>query len=421
MIGKYDITSVKSRQILDSRGNPTVECDVYCGKGFGRASVPSGASTGSHEAVELRDGYKDYHGLGVLKAVENVMLIGQKLVGQDVRDQAGIDRISKDLDGTPDRSKLGANALLAVSIAVNKAAASAKEAMVYEHIGHIYTHSEPRYCTPVPFMNVINGGAHAGNKLDIQEFMIVPRAQSFSDALRFGTETYHELKNLIGKKHGKEATNVGDEGGFAPPLTKTEEALDFLVKAAKKAGHAKDIFIAMDCAANHYYRKGKYKLNRKTFTPEKLIKYYSKLVEDYPIVSIEDPFHEEDYASFSALTAAIGEKVQVVGDDLFVSKESRVRDGIREQSANCVLLKPNQVGTVIDAFQTAQLASHSNFGVMVSHRSGETCDDFIADLAVGIGCKQIKTGAPCRGERLAKYNELLRIEEQDVEHAEWFR
>ncbi len=421
MIGKYDITSVKARQILDSRGNPTVECDVYCGKGFGRASVPSGVSTGSHEAKELRDGYKDYNGLGVLKAVENTMLIGQKLIGQDVRDQSGIDRTSKDMDGTPDRSNLGSNALLAVSIAANKAAASAKEAMVFEHIGHIFTHAEPVYATPVPFFNVINGGAHAGNKLDIQEFMLVPKAKTFSEALRISTETYHALKKVIAKKYGAEATNVGDEGGFAPPLKKTEEALKLLQSAVRKAGHTKQISFALDCAANHFHKNGKYRLDGKTMAPEKLIKYYTKLVDDYPIVSIEDPFHEDDYPSFTALTKAIGDRIQIVGDDLFVSQESRVRQGISEQAGNCVLLKPNQVGTITDAFQTAQLANQSNFGVMISHRSGETCDDFIADLAVGMGCKQIKAGAPCRGERLAKYNELLRIEEVGIEHVEWFR
>jgi enolase len=421
MIGKYDITAVKARQVLDSRGHPTVECDLYCGKGFGRASVPSGASKGSHEAVELRDGYKDYQGQGVLKAVENVVLIGQKLIGEDVRDQGGIDRISKDLDGTKDKSHLGSNAVLAVSLAANRAAASAKEVMVYEHIGQIYTHEEPEYWTPVPFFNVINGGAHSGSTLDIQEFMIVPRAKTFSDALRIGSETYYELKAILEKKYGKAATNVGDEGGFAPPMKSTEEALDALVDAAKKAGHSKEVFLALDCAANHFFAKGKYKLDKKALPAGKLIDYYEKLCKDYPIVSIEDPFHEEDYSSFTKLTKAIGDKVQIVGDDIFASNESRVREGIRNQAANCVLLKVNQVGTLTDAFLTAQLAQHSNYGVMVSHRSGETVDDFIADLSVGIECRQIKAGAPCRGERVAKYNELLRIEEMGVPHAEWFR
>ncbi len=419
MIGKYDITSVHARQIFDSRGNPTIECDVHCGKGFGRAAVPAGASTGKHEALELRDKTRAYYGMGVQKAIDNIhQLIAPKLIGKDVRDQDGIDKLMISIDGTPNKKRLGANAMLAVSLACCKAAASAKEAGVYEHIGQIYTHYEPHYVTPVPFFNIINGGRHANNKLSIQEFLLVPKAKTFTEAMRIGTEVYHELKLLLDKKFG--AVGVGDEGGFAPPLKKTTEALDFIMKAAKASGHSKDTALAMDAAASEFYKSKKYKLDGKQMGTDRLIKFYEKLVADYPIVSIEDPFQQDDYKAFARLTELMGEDVQIIGDDIFVTNTERIKEGIRRRAANAVLLKVNQIGTLTETFEAAELARHSGYRLMVSHRSGETTDDFIADLAVGIEAKEIKAGAPCRGERLAKYNQLLRIEEQGVPYAKWF-
>ncbi|MCK4327878.1 MAG: phosphopyruvate hydratase [Candidatus Diapherotrites archaeon] len=419
MIGKYDITSVRARQIFDSRGNPTIECDVSCGKGFGRASVPSGASTGKHEALELRDKGKAYHGKGVLKAIDNIhQLVAPKLIAKDVRDQDGIDKLMINVDGSANKRNLGANATLAVSIACCKAAASAKEAAVYEHIGQIYTHYEPTYHTPVPFFNIINGGKHSNNKLDVQEFMIVPKAKTFGEAMRIGSETYYELKKLLEKKFG--VVGVGDEGGFSPPLKKTSEAIDFIMKAAKSAGHSKNVSIALDVAASEFYKSKRYRIDGKQLPPTKLMDYYEKLVESYPIVSIEDPFHEDDFKSFAGLTERIGQEVQIVGDDLFVTSTQRLKEGIRMCAGNAMILKVNQIGTLTEAFEAAGLAFHSSYQVMVSHRSADTTDSFIADLAVGIEAKQIKSGAPCRGERLAKYNQLLRIEEQGVPYAEWF-
>ena len=419
MIGKYDITSVRARQIFDSRGKPTIECDVSCGKGFGRASVPSGASTGKHEALELRDKGKAYHGKGVTKAVDNIhQLVAPKLIAKDVRDQDGIDKLMINIDGSANKRNLGANAMLAVSIACCKAAASAKEVAVYEHIGQIYTHYEPVYHTPVPFFNIINGGKHSNNKLDVQEFMLVPKAKTFAEAMRIGTETYYELRKLLEKKFG--VVGVGDEGGFSPPLKKTTEALDFILKAAKSAGHSKNIAIALDVAASEFYKSKKYRIDGKQLAPTKLMDYYESLVTKYPIISIEDPFHQDDFKSFSDLTVRIGESVQVVGDDLFVTSTQRLKEGIRTSAGNAMILKVNQIGTLTEAFEAAGLASHSKYKIMVSHRSGDTTDDFIADLAVGIEAKQIKAGAPCRGERLAKYNQLLRIEEQGIDYAEWF-
>ncbi|MBN3036846.1 MAG: phosphopyruvate hydratase [Candidatus Diapherotrites archaeon] len=416
MIGKYEITDIKARQILDSRGNPTVECWVKTGKGTGIASVPSGASTGKHEAVELRDGEKEYNGLGVTKAVKNISRIEAKLMGHDARDQDGIDRIMMEMDGTPNKSHLGANATLAVSMAVCRAAASSKEGEVYDHIGIIY--GARNFVLPVPFFNVINGGQHAGNALDIQEFMIAPiGAESFSEALRIGSEVHHSLKGILHSKYGVNAVNVGDEGGFAPPMKKSKEALDALVAAVKKSGHYKKVGICMDAAATSFQKGKKYKLDGKVMDAEGLTEYYESLAAKYPIIAIEDPFGEDDYDAFAMLTERIGENVQITGDDIFVTNNERLKDGIMCRAGNALLLKLNQIGTIIEAFDAAHLARHAGYSIMVSHRSGETCDPFIADLAVGIGCGQIKAGAPCRGERLAKYNQLLRIEEHDLPYA----
>ncbi|MCD6522526.1 MAG: phosphopyruvate hydratase [Candidatus Diapherotrites archaeon] len=412
MIGKYEITAVRARQIFDSRGNPTIEVDVQSGKGFGRASVPSGVSKGKLEAVELRDGGKAYNGLGVLKAVENIKMIEKELLGRDCRDQEGIDHLLIELDGTKNKSHLGANTILAVSMACAKAAASSKECWLYEHLSPIYEHAGIEFKMPIPFFNVINGGKHAMNKLPIQEFMIAPiGAESFSEAMRISTETYHALKSILQSKFKNAAIGVGDEGGFVAPIKTAEEALKLLEAAVKKAGHKKKVAFAMDVAASSLYKSKKYNMGTKKMSSEQLLKYYIKLVEKYPIINIEDPFHEQDFDSFAALVEAIGENVQITGDDIFVTNAERIVLGIRKRAANALLLKLNQVGTVSEAMSAARMADRAGWNIMVSHRSGETCDSFISDFAVAIGAKQIKAGAPCRGERLAKYNQLLRIEE----------
>ena len=367
-----------------------------------------------HEALELRDKKKAYWGKGVSKAMQSVRAIEQKLIGHDCRDQDGIDRIMINLDSTKHMKSLGANATTAVSIAINKAASSAKECEVHEHVGVIASYPGPYY-TPMPFFNVINGGAHAGNALDIQEFMIVPvNAKTFEEAMQIGTECYHSLKEALKKKYGPSAVNIGDEGGFAPPLKKTTEALDMLDKAVKKAGHTKDVMYSLDCAASAWLKGKSYKFEGKAMPGEKLVKFYEKLCSKYPIINIEDPFHEDDFKCHTWLTSVIGNKVQITGDDIFVTDNIRLRDGIRARACNAMLLKINQVGTITQAVEASHLAIHAGYSVMVSHRSGDTSDPFIADFAVGIGATQIKSGAPCRGERLAKYNQLLRLEETGI-------
>jgi enolase len=419
VIGKYEITKVHARQVLDSRGSPTVECDIVSGKGFGRAQVPSGASTGKHEAFELRDGGRAWRGRGVLNAVRNVNdVIAPKLIDHDVRDQDGIDRMMLELDGTPDKSGLGANAILSVSIAAAKCAAFAKEAPLHEHIAGAYAPGRETYVIPVPFFNVINGGAHSGSGLSIQEFMIVPKAKTFSSALEMGCDVYRELREVIAKKHGASATGVGDEGGFAPPAKNTEEALKLLEAAAQKAGHAQDVFFSLDVAASQLGRKGSYTIDKKRMSNAALVKFYSKLVKDFDIVNIEDPFHEDDFAGFAELTQALP-KVQITGDDVFVTSTQRLKEGIRLRAGNAMLLKVNQAGSVSEALQAAHFAANSNYRVMVSHRSGDTCDSFIASLAVGIAAKEIKAGSPARSERTEKYNELLRAEELGITYAQW--
>ena len=411
------IKAVKAREVLDSRGNPTVEVELYTKDFSTRAIVPSGASTGVHEAVELRDEGLRYGGKGVLKAVENVeKRIKPSLLGLDVTQQQFIDVMMGRLDGTPNKSKLGANAILAVSMAVCRAGAKANEMALYEYIAEL-AGTKPKM--PTPFFNVINGGRHAGNALDIQEFMIAPvGAKSLADAVQMGAEVYHELKKILKKKYGVDAVNVGDEGGFAPPVESNEAPLLLLEEAIKKTGYKGQIKIAMDAAASEFMEDGKYVFGHKMGKKNKVMdgkelsSYYLKLVEKYPIISIEDPFGEDDWESWNYLMSKINlDKTQIVGDDLLVTNTDRIKMGLEKNACNSLLLKVNQIGSVTEAINAAKLAIGNDWTVMVSHRSGETEDTFIADLVVGLGTGQIKSGAPCRGERTAKYNQLIRIEE----------
>lgn len=403
------ITSLHAREILDSRGNPTVEAEITTEDGTFRASIPSGISTGKHEALELRDGGKRYHGLGVRKAVRHIeKTIAPELVGRDPRQQEAIDKRMIALDGTENKSRLGANAILAVSLACARAGAAAEKKPLYIHLNRLLGR-EQLVQSPCLFFNVINGGKHAGNALLFQEFLISPRTRNIPLALQMGSEAYHVLKDLLEERYGKLATNVGDEGGFAPPLRKAEEALDLLRDAIRKAGYAGKIDLALDCAASAFFTKGKYLLPEGS-TTKKLSSYYEYLISRYKLISLEDPFEQEDFTSFSELLHRTS--IQIVGDDLTVTNVERLEEAIEEKSGNCLLLKVNQIGTLTEALEAVRLAYKNGWKVMVSHRSGETEDDFIADLAVGIGCGQLKAGAPCRGERTAKYNQLLRIWEE---------
>jgi enolase len=408
------ISEIFARQILDSRGNPTVEVDVTTDDGaFGRAAVPSGASTGIHEAVELRDDDKKvYVGKGVLKAVENVnKTIAPELLGYDVADQTGIDQLMIELDGTENKGKLGANALLAVSMAVAKAAAEEVALPLFRYIGGTNAKT-----IPVPMMNILNGGAHADNKIDFQEFMVMPvGATSFSEGLRWGVEIFHALKSVL-KKKGY-STNVGDEGGFAPNIQSNEEAIETVLLAIDAAGYkaGSQIFIAMDAANSELYKNGKYifhKSDGKTMSSEELVKYWTSWVAQYPIISIEDGMAEDDWEGWKMLTEAVGEKVQLVGDDLFVTNVTRLKQGIDKKIANGLLVKVNQIGTVTETINAVTMAQHAGYNTIMSHRSGETEDTTIADLAVALNCGQIKTGSASRTDRMAKYNQLIRIEEQ---------
>ncbi|MFL6139383.1 MAG: phosphopyruvate hydratase [Frankiaceae bacterium] len=404
------IEAVGAREILDSRGNPTVEVEVALDDGtMARAAVPSGASTGRFEAVELRDGGSRYGGKGVEKAVTAVLDdIGPELVGYEAIEQRLIDQALIDLDGTPDKSRLGANALLGVSLAVAKAAAEASELPLFRYLGGPAAH-----LLPVPMMNILNGGAHADSNVDIQEFMIAPiGAATFSEALRWGAEVYHALKAVL-KGRGL-ATGLGDEGGFAPDLGSNREALDLILEAVDKAGFraGEQIALALDVAATELHDGGSYRFEGTERSSEQLAAYYAELVASYPLVSIEDPMSEEDWAGWQALTAQLGDRVQIVGDDLFVTNPARLRRGIEERAANALLVKLNQIGTLTETFDAVELAHRSGFRCMVSHRSGETEDTTIADVAVAVNAGQIKTGAPARSERVAKYNQLLRIEEE---------
>ncbi|AIF69293.1 enolase [Palaeococcus pacificus DY20341] len=413
MENPFEITGIVAREILDSRGNPTVEVDVYTPFAMGRAAVPSGASTGTHEALELRDGGDRFHGKGVRRAVENVnKIIAPELIGMDVTLQRDIDMLMLELDGTENKSNLGANAILGVSLAVAKAAAETLGLPLYRYIG-----GTNAYVLPVPMSNVINGGAHAGNDLDFQEFMIMPvGAKSFREGIRMVSETYHTLKKILMEKYGKLAVNVGDEGGFAPPMKDVREPLDALVQAIEESGYkvGDEIAFALDAASSEFYNSeiGKYVVGGKEYTREELIDVYKELVSTYPIVSIEDPMYEEDFEGFAMITKELGKKVQIVGDDLFVTNVKRLRKGIEMGAANALLLKVNQIGTLSEAIDAAYLSFRAGYGVVVSHRSGETEDATIADLAVALNAGQIKTGAPARSDRNAKYNQLIRIEEE---------
>ena len=403
-----DIMHVFAREILDSRGNPTVEAEVHLDDfSVGIAGVPSGASTGVHEAHELRDGGDRYQGKGVLEAVKHVNNeIADKIVGFEADDQRVIDQTLIELDGTENKSKLGANAILGVSMAVAKAAAESSNLPLYRYIGGPNAH-----LLPVPMMNIVNGGAHADSGVDVQEFMIAPiGAETFAEALRLGAEVYHSLKSVV-KSKGL-STGLGDEGGFAPSVGSTKEALDLIVEAIKKAGlePGKDIALALDVASSEFYKDGKYHFEGGEHTAEEMVKVYEDLISSYPIVSIEDPLQEDDWEGYTNLTAKIGDRVQIVGDDLFVTNPARLAKGIEEKAANALLVKVNQIGTLTETFDAVDLAHRAGYRTMMSHRSGETEDTTIADLAVALGCGQIKTGAPARSERVAKYNRLLRIE-----------
>lgn len=409
------ISGIHARQILDSRGNPTVEVDVYTDRGhMGRAAVPSGASTGIHEAVELRDGdEKTYLGKGVLQAVNNINeAIAEEIVGMYVHDQAGVDQAMIDLDGTPNKANLGANAILAVSLAVAKAAALSSGQTLYNYVGGVNART-----LPVPMMNILNGGAHADNSIDFQEFMVMPfGASSFAEGLQMGTEIFHHLKAVL-KEKGY-STNVGDEGGFAPNIKSNEEAIETVLTAIERAGYkpGDDVFITMDAAATEFYdeKTGMYHLHKSSgqkLTSDEMVAYWANWVEKYPIVSIEDGLAEDDWEGWKKLTDAIGDKVQLVGDDLFVTNEERLKKGIEQGVANSVLVKVNQIGTLTETINTVQRAQVNGYTCVMSHRSGETEDSTIADLAVALNCGQIKTGSASRSDRIAKYNQLLRIEE----------
>ncbi|MET0765564.1 MAG: phosphopyruvate hydratase [Blastococcus sp.] len=404
------IDAVGAREILDSRGNPTVEVEVALDDGtIARAAVPSGASTGAFEAVELRDGGTRYGGKGVTKAVDNVLdVIGPELVGYDASEQRLIDQQLIDLDGTPTKERLGANAILGVSLAVARAAADSAGLPLFRYVGGPAGH-----LLPVPMMNIVNGGAHADSNVDIQEFMIAPiGAPTYSEALQMGTETYHALKSVL-KKEGL-STGLGDEGGFAPNLASNRAALDLITRAVEQAGYTvgTDIAFALDVAATEFHSEDGYAFEGKTLSSADLIEYYTELVSSYPIVSIEDPLSEDDWDGWVAMTEALGSRVQIVGDDLFVTNPTRLAKGISLGAANALLVKVNQIGTLTETLDAVNLAHRSGYRSMMSHRSGETEDTTIADLAVATDCGQIKTGAPARSERVAKYNQLLRIEEE---------
>ncbi len=416
------VIDVFAREVLDSRGNPTIEVEVVldCGA-TGRAVVPSGASTGRHEALELRD--KDagrYLGKGVLAAVENVNEeLGPQLVGEDALDQVAIDRMMIELDGTKNKAKFGANAILGCSMAVTRAAADALDLPLYRYLG-----GANAKLIPVPQMNILNGGSHADNNVDLQEFMVMPvGADDFAEALRMGAEVYHHLKKVL--KARKCSTGVGDEGGFAPNLGSNEEALQVIMQAIKSAGYkaGKDLFIAMDPAASTFYnrRKRKYVLasEGRELTSRQMVDYYAKLVDKYPIISIEDGMDEEDWDGWQAMTQKLGQKIQLVGDDLFVTNTKRLGKGIKLGVTNSILIKLNQIGTVTETLDCIEMAQRQGYTAVISHRSGETEDTFIADLAVAIGAGQIKSGAPCRSDRVCKYNQLLRIEENLAEAARY--
>ncbi len=410
----YSIKKVHARQIMDSRGNPTIECDIELnGGGFGRAAVPSGASTGSFEALELRDGGNAYMGKGVSKAVSNVNdIIAPAIMGMDASAQVALDEKMLALDGTANKDKLGANAILSVSMAAARAVANQKKVPLYKYIASVYGNENP-VVLPRPMMNIINGGAHADNGLDAQEFMIIPNgAKDEVEAIRMGSEVFHNLKKIL--KNGGNSTNVGDEGGFAPNFHSCAEALDTIIAAIKAAGYVpgEQISIGLDVASSEFFKDGVYSFEGKSMSADDMIAFYEKLISDYPIISIEDALAEEDWAAWKKLTEKIGDKCQLVGDDLFVTNPTRLAKGIENGVANAILIKVNQIGSLTETLRAIKMAQDAKYGVVISHRSGETEDTTIADLAVATNAGQIKTGSMSRTDRMAKYNQLIRIEEE---------
>jgi enolase len=418
----FKITKIISRWILDSRGNPTVESDVFAGKFYSRAAVPSGASTGASEALELRDNEKPFMGKHVSKAVANVNeILGKKLLGFDVREQNIIDEEMISIDGTENKSNLGANAILSVSLAVTKLAAQLSEIPLFAHLHNLaYNKTRNNYLLPLPCCNIINGGEHAGNNLSIQEFMVLPvGANSFSQAIQNVSEVYQTLKKLLLKKYGPSAINVGDEGGFAPNLSLTSEAVEIILEAIETAGFlvGTDFVLGMDAAASEFFEEDSYSIDGKKLAEDELLEYYMDLIHEYPFKSIEDPFDEKDFRNFANLSAKVDKSIQIVDDDLTVTNIKILERAIKEKAGNALLLKVNQIGSLTEAIKAARMSFDNGFNVMVSHRSGETEDTFIADLAVGLCNGQIKTGATCRSDRCAKFNQLLRIEELLGENA----
>jgi len=411
---EFRIERIVSREVLDSRANPTVQVDLHTRSGFGRFSVPSGKSKGRLEAIELRDGDKQrYTGLGVQKAVENVnSVLGPKILGMDSREQAKIDKILIKLDGTDNKARLGANAILGVSIALARASADTAKSSLYQALA-----GGRKPILPLPLMNILNGGQHAGNDLSFQEFMVMPAGfRTFKDALRCGAEVYHALRVRLEAKYGKPATNVGDEGGFAPPISSVEEALGQIYDAVEEAGYSpgQNVILGIDAAADSFYNEkaGTYNVDGKEIDTEQLLELYISLQEKFPLKSIEDPFHDEDFENFSKITKKLGAKVQILGDDLFVTNIKRVAEGIRAKAANALLVKMNQIGTLTETMEAVETARKADYGLVLSHRSGETEDNSIADISVALATGQIKAGAPARGERTSKYNRLLLIEEE---------
>lgn len=418
---KYAIKKIKAREVLDSRGNPTIEVDVLTKAGLSRAIVPSGASTGKHEALELRDKGKRFHGKGVLKAVDNVnKIIAPKLIGDDCVRQRDIDGVMLELDGTEHKTHLGANATLAVSMAVCKAAAHYLKVPLFEYIGSLS--NSKANVMPIPQFNVINGGKHAGMENDIQEHMIMPvGAKNYCEGLRMCVEVYHELKKILKKKFGSTGTLIGDEGGFAPKIPTVDKRLEIVSQAIKNAGYSKEISFALDSASSEFFYKNHYKIGKKKYTSGQMVDYYSDLVKKYDIISIEDGMAEDDWEGWKKMTKKLGDKIQIVGDDLLVTNPVRIKKAIYSKACNSLLLKVNQIGTVTEAINAAKVARKNRWTVVVSHRSGETEDNFIADLVVGLNAGQSKFGAPARSERNAKYNQLLRIEEILANKARYYR
>lgn len=416
----YKIKGISAREVLDSRGNPTVGIEMKTDSGISSAMVPSGASTGIHEALELRDKDKRFLGKGVLNAVSNInKKIAKEIIGLDCRQQSKIDSLMVDLDATPNKSRLGANAILAVSMVTTRAASLEQKIPLYEWISVLA--GNKKMIMPVPSMNIINGGKHAGNGLDIQEYMVFPDgARNLHEAVRMCSEVYHLLKDIIKKKYGKNAVNVGDEGGFAPPLSDAEEPLELILSAVSEAGYTREIRLAIDAAASEFYDGKKYLFGGKKLSGGELGDYYSEIIRKYPIVSCEDVFAQDDWASWIEFTKKFNHRLRIIGDDLLVTNVKRIQKAIKLHACNSLLLKINQIGTITESIEAAKAASEAGWSVMVSHRSGETEDSYIADLVVGLGAGLIKSGAPCRSERTTKYNRLMRIEEELGKKAKYF-